>query len=192
MSFVLLFTLLTSCNSDDEIIEKKPKEEDIHWGYFKGSINDKSYSIENVGYPEKTGYPYNPVYSNLKHIDLVNGYESRPITTVPTSIEFEENATMIIKLVDIYPGIRYIKNSYEGNWMDNLINIYYSEILEDGSQKLETRYIVSESNPVMAEMLYVYWTNYHTTLMEVKINGVVYNEENPNDSIIFSGIYGTR
>ncbi|MEG1616160.1 MAG: DUF5025 domain-containing protein [Bacteroidales bacterium] len=193
LTILLSNLIISSCNDKDgTILEPKSKEENIHWGYFKGTINKKYISIENVGYPEKIGYPFNPIHSNMKGIFYPSGNDKDTIVAMPTSIEYEENASIVIYMYDLKKGIRYLTNSYYKDWDHNRINLYFTKLENETEKSIESRYVTKENNPFKVEILDVIWLNYMKPIIEVKIEGTLYNEKNPTDSITIHATYGTR
>ena len=192
---LILCSSFYACSNDDKddiILETKPKEENIHWGYFKGVINKKDIVIENLGYPEKIGYPFNPIHSNMKELFYLNGADKDPIIAMPTDVDYEEDATIVVYMCDMMKGVRYLTNSYLMGWNQSRINLYFTKKESETERVIQSRYVTKGSNPFRVEILDVVWLDYKTPIIDVEIEGTLYNEVNLTDSIIISATYGTR
>lgn len=197
---VFIFTiLLSNCillscdDKEDTLPAPKSKEENIHWGYFKGVINKKEFSLENAEYSEKTGYPYNnPVRSGMRIIYFPEGQNDTPVVAIPTQVDFEENAVIYIYLCGLNSGVRYLTNSYYEDWDNSRINLYYTKMVSETESVRESRYITKESNPFRVEIIDLTWIENMKPILDVKIDGTLYNEKIPTDSITIHATYGTR
>lgn len=176
--------MFVSCDKSNEPeLPPKSKEDIWYWGYFKGTINGDSVSVENQQYDRKV----NSVRSSFY---FTGDWEVVPdsVNIMRTLICYNDNSELRITLHDLTPGERYLSLSVAMEWYDSWIKVeVYS-----GPTKERTVYIPNEENPFRVEIADVLWLSVAEPIIEVKLDGVLYNRDNPNDTMVVKGTYETR
>lgn len=187
-------SILSSCSNDDET--PVPKDDlPSYWGYFKGTINGKEVSVKN----ESNG---NWAIQSSKHIINYNPpEENEPDATknqktaigLSTGIKYSENEEIGINLFNLYEGMRYITNSTNVDFIYDGIQIS-RDTNNDNTENRYIHYIPKKENSFKAEITRLtYADNTNTNpIIEANLDGVLYRSDNPKDSIIIKGSYGTR
>ncbi len=177
--------LLTSCNSEEEATLLKPSKEDWYWGYFKGEINGNKISLENEYYkrPIRTGR-----IGIFKTIEWAVIPDS--INIMGTLINYNDSSQLRVTLYDLTPSKRYldlfIDESYEDSWVN--VTLY----TDASKEKEKAIYIPNKENPVRVEITDVIWASKREPVIEVKLDGVLYNKDNPKDTMVIKAAYGAR
>lgn len=181
---LICVALLSSCSNDEE---KHPELErtDVGWGYFKGDINGTKVSLEN-------NWNNRSILSGRSAYYLFGEWKVMPdsINIMGTLVHYNESSELRITLYDLTPGERYLVLPEREYWYENCINV---TIFSD-SEKKKTKafYIPNTENPFRVEILDVQWLSFNDPVIEVKLDGVLYNTENKKDAIVINGTYGTR
>lgn len=53
-------------------------------------------------------------------------------------------------------------------------------------------YETSKEHPFRVKILDVMWASKSEPIIEVELDGVLFNREDPNDALIIKGVYGAR
>lgn len=176
---------LGACHSEDEIMPQRSKEDIWYWGYFKGEINGHKISLENEEY---TG----PIHS-LRHAYYFSSeWEVFPdsINIMGTLIHYNDSSELRITLYDLSPSERYVTVPESRYWYENSINV--TVFNNSSSKRKQALYIPSEENPFRIKIVDVSWVSIMEPIIEVELDGVLYNKENQKDIIVIKGMYGTR
>lgn len=185
ISLLCCMALLTSCNSEEEATLLKPSKEDWYWGYFKGEINGNKISLENEYYkrPIRTGR-----IGIFKTIEWAVIPDS--INIMGTLINYNDSSQLRVTLYDLTPSKRYldlfIDESYEDSWVN--VTLY----TDASKEKEKAIYIPNKENPVRVEITDVIWASKREPVIEVKLDGVLYNKDNPKDTMVIKAAYGAR
>lgn len=176
---------LLSCNNDDDLPKKGTKEDTWYWGYFKGEVNGRSVSLENEDYN-------GPIHSGRSSYYFSGEWDVLPdsINIMGTLIHYNDSSELRIALYDLTPGERYLTLSENAYWHQSCIN---ATVFSSSSQKtVKAKYTPSEKNPFRVKITDVLWLSLTEPVIEVELDGVLYNREDENDAIVIKGIYGTR
>ncbi|WP_163211304.1 DUF5025 domain-containing protein [Bacteroides sp. 519] len=159
-------------------------KENLDWGYFTGTINGNKIVLENAAYPDNLN---NPVKSLRESLHPQNNYgELDSINILNTGILIDNSTTVFIRLYELIVGERYlISNKQETLYVNN---ITFTKVNGEDTKIYEP----SCHNPFYIEITDVSWINYYTPIVEVNLNGVLYNMDNKKDSVIINAKYGTR
>lgn len=184
ISLLCCMALLISCSSEEEIPLPKPSKEDIwYWGYFKGEVNGNKISLENENNE-------GPVHSG--RVGVYFGDEKVPdsINIMGTGILYNNHSNLYVHLYNLTPGKRYLNSFFNNNWDESYIK---ATVYKDASLKeIKAQYIPSKENPLRVEITDVIWASRREPIIEVELDGVLYNRENPKDTMVIKGIYGSR
>lgn len=173
--------ILSSCNDDETPVVR---DDSLFWGYFKAEINEDKISLEN-------NYDNMVVRSAREGIFFVKEGETVPdsINAMGTLIHYNDSSEIRIMLCDLRPSERYISSFYADGVRDWIKICTYS----DASKKAaKATYVPSKENPLRVEITSVVWVTKREPIIEVKLDGVLYNRENNEDTIVIKGAYGTR
>lgn len=184
ISLLYCFCLL-SCSKENELPEERTKENTWYWGYFKGEINGQDVSLENKDYN-------GPIHSGRSGYYFSGEWDVLPdsMNIIGTLIHYNDSSELRITLYDLTPGERYLTLSDNAYWYQSSIN---ATVFDNTSQRMiKGKYIPSEENPFRVEITDVLWLSRAEPVIEVKLDGVLYNKKNQNDAIVIKGIYGTR
>lgn len=174
-------SILSSCSNDDEI--PVPKDNSWYWGYFKGTLNGKQIIVENE--------PHNWFVQTVKTSASPPDNDTDSVRGMMTGIRFNENESMGITLYHLQKGVRYVTKSTRTDWIYDGIQMSrntHSDIYEERY----IRYIPKQENPFRVEITSSTYENQWEPIIEATLDGVLYCIDNPNDSIIIKGSYGTR
>lgn len=187
--------ILSSCSNDDDEIPVPYSKDNSNWGYFKGTINGKEISLKN-----ERSYDL-PVWTLTKHIisyyppeeldkpDSIR--KKRTVIGMSTGIKYSEDESMGVNIFDLYMGVRYITHSTGADLIYDKIQIS-RDTHSNEYEKKYIRYIPQKENPFRAEITNIEYADDTHPILEVKLDGVLYRSDNPKDSIIVKGSYGTR
>ncbi len=182
---LLCLIAMSSCSNDDEISpQPKSKEDDIWWGYFKGTINSEEISLKNSDYSE---HPVKNVRESIH--DTSSGNDS--INIMNTDILCNDTTALFVVLYDLNPGIRYLISSKRLGLYDSCIKMVTQRKGIDGKSQ-KSYYVPNENNPVKVEITDVLWLSQVEPIIDVEVDGVLYNDVNPEDSIVLNACYGVR
>jgi hypothetical protein len=184
---------LPSCDKEDK--GPKPKTEDQRWGYFEGMVAGQEYALKNA-YPDK-----DVVTSSFWGVSGIAPDSSYYTCAKETAIELDKNTLLRVYLYNMVPGMRFltlIDHSPEitESWIE-LIHFDRDSsgdiIMENGKQVLKARYVPGgKVNPFRMEVTDVVWANSWTAIIDVELDGTLYNVKNPQDSIVIKATYGAR
>lgn len=163
----------------------RSKEDIWYWGYFKGEINGHKISLENEEY---TG----PIHSLRSAYYFSSEWEVLPdsINIMGTLIHYNDSSELRIRLHDLTPGERYVTVPVSRYWNENSINV---TVFNNSSPKRkQALYIPSEENPFRIKIVDVSWVSIMEPIIEVELDGILYNSENQEDRMIIKAVYGTR
>ena len=108
-----------------------------------------------------------------------------------TSIKYGEDELLSITIYHLHKGIRYITKSTKTDWIYDGIQI----TRDTHSDKYEDRYIYyipKKEKPFQVEITKSAYADQWHPIIEGNLDGVLYRSDNPKDSIIINGSYGTR
>lgn len=179
-------TLLQSCQNEDETpLPKGSKEDTWYWGYFKGEINGNKTSLENESYN-------GPVKSGRSSYYFSEDWDVMPdsINIISTRINYNDHSELNITLYDLIRSERHLTLPVNTYWYESCIN---ATVFSDSSKKeIKGYYVPSKENPFRVEITDVLWLTANDPIIEVELDGVLYNKENQDDVIVIKGTYGTR
>ena len=185
--FIILgFLSLTSCNKDEGHLHKDESKEDTwYWGFFSAEINGEKISLEN-NKAERV------IKSNRSSYYFSGDWEVVPdsVNIMGTLINYNDSSELRITLYDLSLTERYITKSENLQWNESCINIVVNS---DCAIRTQTKYYVPrQENSFRVEIINVLWISSAKPIIEVKLDGVLYNKEDADDVIVIQGIYGTR
>lgn len=179
--------LLTSCSKEEGELPLEPtKENTWYWGYFNGFINGTKISLKNERPVNK------PINSSRLGVQEFEGSAGFVYNSLSTFIAYDPCSILNISLYDLIPSERYVTLSFEENLKDNSV---CAIVYANPSKKLNEKkavYVISKEHPFRVEILDVMWASNSEPIIEVELDGVLYNRENPNDVLIIKGVYGAR
>ena len=179
ISTFLAMSLLSSCSNVDDV--SVLKDDSWRWGYFKGEINGEKISLENGEFPRPIGSMGTSVcYSQTP--DSIRGMQ--------TGINYSVKECLSVTLYPLNKGIRYITKWAKGDWNQDGIHIKIQGP-NSGEYDNNIYYVPDTDKPFRAEIIYSAYEDHWHPVIEVDLDGVLYCTDNPNDSIIVKGIYGT-
>lgn len=177
--------LLHSCDKANEVRPEKSKEDVWYWGFFKGEVDGTKISLENQDY----NGPIHSIPSSY-HFSEEGKVISDSANIMGTLICYDDNSELRITLYDLIPGERYLTLSGSMYWYESCIK---ATVFTDSFRKtVKADYVPSEENPFRVEITDVLWLSSTQPIIEVKLDGVLYNKENPDDVVVIKGTYGTR
>jgi hypothetical protein len=172
-SFVCLlfgFIFFSSCTPE----EVTPiANNDWKWGYFRGAIDGKLYNLID-----------REVGSVGMIVDSVRLHQRTAV------IDYSDTHRLSVTLSELHNGKRYLLPTVRDTTTDFRSAIALSVFNEPSKLTYKHRYRPSNKNPFFVEILSVTWRPDIIPIIEAKLDGVLYNTENPNDSIIIKGAYG--
>ena len=185
ISLLCCMAFLQSCSSEDQALPTGSKEDTLYWGYFKGDINGHDVSLENE---DNKG----PVRSGRSGYYFSGEWDVLPdsVNIMGTLINYNDSSELRVTLYKLVPGERYLTLSANMYWYESSIKVtVYSDPLK---KTIKANYVPSEENPFRVQITDVLWLSSFEPVIEVKLNGVLYNKEDQDDTISISGAYGTR
>lgn len=186
ISLLCCIALFISCSREEETpLLKGSKEDTWYWGYFKGEINGDKILLENENNE-------GPIRSGKSAYYFFGDWEVMPdsINLISTLIHYNDSSEITISLHDLTLGERYLNLSANVYWHESCIKA--TVFKSTTSKEIKARYVPSKENPFRVEITDVLWLSQREPIMEVKLDGVLYNKENQEDRMIIKGIYGTR
>ena len=181
-------TILTSCSKDEEgeLPLEPSKENTWYWGYFNGIINGTRISLKNETPVNK------PINSSRVGVREFEGSACPVYNSLSTYIDYDPCSILEISLYDLIPSERYVTLSFTENLKDNSVcAIVYANPSRNLNEK-KAVYVINKQHPFRVEILDVMWASNSEPIIEVELDGVLYNRENPNDVLIIKGVYGAR
>lgn len=178
-SFIVLCLLcivgVLGC-SEDEISEPEVTKEDTwYWGYFDGYVGSNHFTFENERYGEDT-------YVRT----IRSSISDAPIDGMYTTIRCAKDTLLFIGLRGLEVGVRDVTTYAMFNLEDSYIQVCCESGAEDRCFNPRT------DNPFRVEIFDVMWKSPWHPIVEVKLEGTLYNEDNPQDSICIEAQYGAR
>jgi len=183
---ILCFVLLTSCSHDESPLSKEESKENTwYWGFFNGEINGNEISLKNNN-TERV------INSNRSSYYFSGDWEVLPdsVNIMGTLINYNDSSELRVTLYDLTLGERYITKSENLQWNESCINIVLNK--DSAIKTREKYYVPSQENPFKVEIINVLWISPTKPIIEVKLDGVLYNQDDANDVIVIQGIYGSR
>lgn len=174
--------ILSSCNEDEAPV---PKDDSWYWGYFEGEINGDIISLKNKDYN-------GPVKTGRRGIFNISEWNVIPdsVNIMGTLINYNDSSELRITLYDLTPSERYLTLSINEHFDENWISA--TVFSSSSKNEIESYYVPSKENPFRVEIADVLWVSQREPIIEVKLDGVLYNKENHKDAIVIKGVYGTR
>ena len=182
---VLLFStclggsFLSSCSDDDPV--SAPKDNSWYWGYFKGIIKGTEYDLENEPHGDE------PVTTMKTALQTDSKVALDSIKGMSTGIHYGEGKALGVTLYPLYKGIRYVSQPTMGDWSKNEVSIRIT-----AADNRDVVYLPKEEKPFRVEVVSLTYADSFHPILEAKVDGTLYNRDNPSDSIVVSGEYGTR
>ena len=194
-AFFGMLILASSCSNEDdnEISVSKDK---WYWGYFKGTINGEEISLENLwddDLPVRTVSKHIISYYPSEENKLDSLRKIKTVIGISTGITYSENKAIRINLFNLYKGIRFVTNSTKVDFIYDGIQITQDTHSYEYENRY-IRYIPKKETPFKVEITNITYADDTNTnpIIEADLNGVLYRSDNPKDSIVVKGSYGTR
>ncbi len=181
---VLLFStclggsFLSSCSDDDPV--SAPKDNSWYWGYFKGTIKGTEYDLENEPHGDT------PIFTMKTAIHTPAEQPSDFIKGMITAIHYGKDRVLGVTLYPLYKSVHHIDQPPMGDWNEDGVNIRITVGSED------IVYVPKKEEPFRVEVVSLAYVDPSHPVLEAKVDGTLYNRDNPLDSIVVSGEYGTR
>lgn len=179
--------LLLSCNNDDDDIPVFRKDYPWYWGYFEGEINGEKILLKSPRISDsKVGFSAYDSYTSTESQDSIKG--------LYTVIHYAEGDDyMCVELYNPYVGVRYI-TGYTTDFKDT--KVYIKKIGKPNttgyySDRYYNNYYPDSRKPFRMEILSTFY-EYMLPIVKVKLDGVLYCRDNPEDSIVVKGMYGNK
>lgn len=185
LSLMCCVLTFPSCSEEQEVTPEKSKEDNLDWGYFKGTVNEEAVELKNATYPDNDN---NPIYSRREGIFFKDHEGLDSINVMNTFIRINDNSVLSVRIYKLNCGIRYIMPYDYDKWYDSRMSLAKRENKHGGP----SYYTPGEHNPFRIEITDVIWLSYDKPIIEVKLNGALYKKDNLQDSIIINAVYGTR
>ncbi|MEG0109038.1 MAG: DUF5025 domain-containing protein [Lachnospiraceae bacterium] len=186
ISLLCCMALLISCSNEEEIPLPKPSKENTwYWGYFTGEVNGNKISLENEDYN-------GPIKTGRRGAFDVTQWPVMPdsINSMGTLVNYNDSSELRVTLYDLTPSERYLTLFIDEHYEDDWINV--TVYTNSSKKEKKALYIPSKENPFRVEITDVIWASRREPIIEVKLDGVLYNRENPKDAMVIKGVYGTR
>lgn len=184
--FGLMFSL-TSCNEDEQIENSIPSKENTwYWGYFKGEIDGVNVTLENKDLQTR------PIRSVTRELREVNQFAFYVYDYVGAMINYNDRSVLNVSLSISTIGERYLDSFYKDKWSENSI---YVVIYASPSKKLNEQkaiYVPIKEHPFRANIIDLTWLSENEQAIEVELDGVLQNIDDPNDTLRICGTYGIR
>lgn len=184
--FGLMFSL-TSCNEDEQIENLIPSKENAwYWGYFKGVIDGVNVTLENKDLQTR------PIRSVTRELREVNQFAFYVYDYVGAMINYNDRSVLNVSLSISTIGERYLDSFYKDKWSENSI---YVVIYASPSKKLNEQkaiYVPIKDHPFRANIIDLTWLSESERAIEVELDGVLQNINDPNDTLCICGTYGIR
>lgn len=184
--FGLMFSL-TSCNEDEQIENSIPSKENTwYWGYFKGEIDGVNVTLENKDLQTR------PIRSVTRELREVNQFAFYVYDYVGAMINYNDRSVLNVSLSISTIGERYLDSFYKDKWSENSI---YVVIYASPSKKLNEQkaiYVPIKEHPFRANIIDLTWLSESEQAIEVELDGVLQNIDDPNDTLRICGTYGIR
>lgn len=190
ITFIAMFGLmfsLTSCNEDEQIENSIPSKENAwYWGYFKGEIDGVNVTLENKDLQTR------PIRSVTRELREVNQFAFYVYDYVGAMINYNDRSVLNVSLSISTIGERYLDSFYKDKWSENSI---YVVIYASPSKKLNEQkaiYVPIKEHPFLANIIDLTWLSESEQAIEVELDGVLQNIDDPNDTLRICGTYGIR
>ena len=198
--FGVLAVALASLSACTEHAGEAPcvdPKENMWWGYFDGTLDgtrDEDHmkaSFKNNSEEQRTG-------SNTSQT-IAPGEEYNSNLIINTGIvlfgDFESaNCYFRLSLSGLYPGSKDVTKrywDYKQGESDRYSTISLFRKYSAGSQPVE--YVPSAEEPFKIDILDVDWiSGSGFPAIEAKLDGTLYNKDNPQESITIHAVYGSR
>lgn len=184
--FCLMFSL-TSCNEDEQIENSIPSKENTwYWGYFKGVIDGVNVTLENKDLQTR------PIRSVTRELREANQFAFYVYDYVGAMINYNDRSVLNVSLSISTIGERYLDSFYKDKWNENSI---YVVIYASPSKKLNEQkaiYVPIKDHPFRANIIDLTWLSESEQAIEVELDGVLQNINDPNDTLCICGTYGIR
>lgn len=167
--FLVIATLLISCNKHECPEQEIPRWEYNYWGYFNGTVNDMQYDHINTSLP---------VFDRKVEGNVQIIYDQH--TTRFVNISINEKTHMHIAVANMVIGLRDMKFGH-WNGIRKEDSAVYIEVM--GDDNIKRYYTPSEENPLKLDVLNVVWSPIDLPYIDANIKGVLYAVDNPNDII---------
>lgn len=171
-------SLFIACDDNEEGTAPLPyRKEQGLWGYFEGTVAEEDFKVENLKNKDQL---VTSVINSFATSDTA-------IFIVSTRIQYKEKADIRVLLwgLDEQLRVRYISEYIDWGWDVKADCIRLTQ--EDGIV-----YVPRKEHPLRAEILDLEWDNLGMPIVEVQLDGFLYNENNSLDSIKVNARYGTR
>lgn len=169
MGFACIALLLSSCEKNDP-----PPSDEWRDGYFKGTVNGRFYHIPDRKFAGQASIWYDGLQGSIEYVS--------------TYIDYQDGYELIVTLHDVAQGKRTITE----NSTSNIAGAASSISIFDSRNNVEIEYIPMADDPVELDIFNFFWRDPITPIIEVKIDGTLYNSKNPEDTITIDAMYGTR
>lgn len=190
ITFIAMFCLmfsLTSCNEDEQIENSIPSKENTwYWGYFKGVIDGVNVTLENKDLQTR------PIRSVTRELREANQFAFYVYDYVGAMINYNDRSVLNVSLSISTIGERYLDSFYKDKWNENSI---YVVIYASPSKKLNEQkaiYVPIKDHPFRANIIDLTWLSESELAIEVELDGVLQNINDPNDTLCICGTYGIR
>lgn len=184
--FGLMFSL-TSCNEDEQIENLIPSKENAwYWGYFKGVIDGVNVTLENKDLQTR------PIRSVTRELREANQFAFYVYDYVGAMINYNDRSVLNVSLSISTIGERNLDSFYKDKWNENSI---YVVIYASPSKKLNEQkaiYVPIKDHPFRANIIDLTWLSESERAIEVELDGVLQNINDPNDTLCICGTYGIR
>ena len=187
-AFFGMLILASSCSNEDD--------NEISVSNFKGTINGEEISLENLwddDLPVRTVSKHIISYYPSEENKLDSLRKIKTVIGISTGITYSENKAIRINLFNLYKGIRFVTNSTKVDFIYDGIQIT-QDTHSDEYENRYIRYIPKKETPFKVEITNITYADDTNTnpIIEADLNGVLYRSDNPKDSIVVKGSYGTR
>lgn len=190
ITFIAMFCLmfsLTSCNEDEQIENSIPSKENTwYWGYFKGVIDGINVTLENKDLQTR------PIRSVTRELREANKLAFYVYDYVGAMINYNDRSVLNVSLSISTIGERYLDSFYKDKWNENSIYvvIYASPSKKPNEQK--AIYVPIKDHPFRANIINLTSLSEGELAIEVELDGLLQNINDPNDTLCICGTYGIR
>lgn len=168
----LLFVFsLISCENKDE--PEVPEEYPYYFGYFDGKVNNQQISLKNERYKSYLWSSYS-IFNDIERYEFM------------VSLDGDDRKTVLrVYLAPLAEGPHEITSG----WYAEDFAHYTSIIKSDNEGKTTAKYYPSPDNPVVVEVeSIVFKSSSVIPFIKGKIEGTLYNTENPDDFIVIKDV----
>lgn len=169
---------LSSCGDEEEVWDSR---EHSGWGIFKGTVNGENVSIEN------------DVHNRyLNCTPRRENWDPNVIKGVSIVIALNETEHLGIEFYRLTEGKRFVTTTFDSEYNRDGVDFWRTVTPED-SYTYDVFYAPKKDKPFNIEITELtYYDNSAFVRVSARLDGVLYRETNPQDSVVIKGYFEVR